>query len=580
MFASSTWRRLLPLEDWDVALFHEIDEELEHGAAGRDLANALGEERYPLETIERLGRLGMWRFFADAPGEPSLSTIWHVNSLNALLARRSASLAISIGINGLALLPLYIAGTAEQIRFWSEKVLAGKRAAMGLSEWDKGSDLADNETRAVRDGDGYVLTGEKRPINQARMAHILTVLARTSEADSSKVLGATAGMSVFMAERDGTVVDLERVLTLPVAAADIAGFRLDRTRVPMSARIGEEGAGFALVQKSLTISRGGISAFASGTSELARSLAGVHLRERVLYGNPIAKLDAVAEHHRRAAALELAIHCLSIKATALANAFGQRASYYAALAKYVCCELCEACADEGRRILSARALIRGPYETVVRDAILYASFDGTRHVVLDGLRHRARQAIVGRRRAGAVVDELATACRTPPASIFEAARKDGRPIMASPLAHARALAEIGGAVDASPMVAAAEVTEAAVGGVAASDHWRRQSIAFEAVDAVSRLEAALAVAELGDDGRRRGLGLVPAGEPRDPDAPAAEGVATLAIAMLAGDAAARGARLAAIAGLDDVVGRAGDAVALCARQGDGARRAFTEVDND
>ena len=383
---------------------------------------------------------------------------------------------------------------------------------MGLSEWERGSDLSRNETRATRQGEGYELCGEKRPLNQARFADILTVLARTSDPTEGSLLGASAGMSVFMLERDETVENLDRIVTLPAVAADIGGFRLRASRVGSDALIGGEGEGFSLVQKSLAISRGGISAFACGTSALGRRLAADYVFSRHLYGAPIAALPAVAGHLQRLAAFELAVHCLSLRATALANAVGQGAAYYTAMAKYMCCELGERAAEEGRHLFGARALMGGPYEAVVRDSLLYGAFDGTRHVVLDGLKHRVRQALSGRRRAGSIVGELKEAYRTPPAPIVEAARLSGRPLAACPLAHSRELAELSGSVDIAPLAAAAECVVEIVRQVAESDHFSGQREAFDAVDAVCRIEAAIAVAELGDRRRRIALGLAELGD--------------------------------------------------------------------
>lgn len=547
VFTRSTWHRLIPLHDFDDSGLIVIDEDLENGPGGDFLGKATVERRYPTETIARLGEIGVWRFFVeDETHSPNQASLWHLNSLSALLAQRSGSLAITLGINGLALLPLHLRGSATQISFWSKKFLAGKSAAMGLSEWDYGSDLANNETRASEDRDHYVINGEKRPLNQARQADIITVLARTSEAPSAALLGASAGMSIFMIERDDTVVNLDRIATLPMDTADIAGFKLENTRVPISARIGDEGEGFSIAMKSLAISRGGIAAFPSGTTTSARRLAARYATERHLYGKPIVVLPAIERHLLRCAAFELAVNCLAMKATAIVNTFGQRAAYYTSTAKYICSKLGELCVDEGRQILGARALIVGEYETLVRDAILYGVFDGTSHVVLDGLRHLIRQVVARPTNIDDVFTDVTEAYRVSPVPIKEATRRRGRLLVASPGEYARKLAQSHGDIPLEALVKTAECLTRLVALSSGNGAFKEQTFAFDATDAVTRVEAAFAVAELGDPGRRKDQGLRALSATHcEHSGMDAHRVATCAIGVLSEQAASSCLRLAA-----------------------------------
>ncbi len=578
-----TWQRCCPLSG-GVGPLVAIGAHLARSETRAELARCEAAEEFPDQLVGQLRELGLPLLFAAAPQEP-YTTAYHIHMLNAIAAQQSGSLAVSIGITGLALLPLYIAGTDEQLAMMRERVLDGTQAAMLLSEWPHGSHLLATDTRAERgrlDGgrfvasasgeptDTYRVSGEKQLINLGTRARLLTTLVRTSPR-AAGVLGGAGGLTMLLIERDDTVEALPRWRTLPVPAADVGGARFRETLVPTRNRIGDEGEGFRLVQSALTLSRGGIGAFAAGTSSRACGLAFAHARERVLYGEPIARLAAVADHLARMAALDLACNCLSVKAAAATNALGQRAAYLTAAAKLVCCDLAERVVSEGRAVLSARALLADlPYQQVVRDVMLYGIFDGTRHLMLDQIQWRVRQMI---RQAGAEDDDGGRPgiYAAPPASMIESTRVRGRPWLPRPAETAARLLQLDSAVDLAAFCDGARALEQATAGVE-PDAWNEQPFAFALAGCWARLEAALAVAELADPVRRAALGL-PAlssdGTPID----AAE-LARLAITMI-GLEALSDARIA-LAGCGIELGAAAAERAL-ALEVTGAGRAVREA---
>ncbi|HEU5056708.1 MAG TPA: acyl-CoA dehydrogenase family protein, partial [Kofleriaceae bacterium] len=219
--AFRTWQRLVPHASWLSGPLAAIARELDGAGARAELDRCEREERFPEPIAARLDALGLGELFAGG----ACTTACHIQSLNAIAAQSSASLAVSLGITGLALLPAYLAATPEQLARIGDQVAGGARAAMLLSEWDSGSNLAGTRTRAARDpGGGWVLDGEKQLINLVRRADLLMTLARTGPPGAGP-LGATAGLSLFLVERTGGVELLPRRRTLPVPAADIAGAR-------------------------------------------------------------------------------------------------------------------------------------------------------------------------------------------------------------------------------------------------------------------------------------------------------------------------------------------------------------------
>jgi alkylation response protein AidB-like acyl-CoA dehydrogenase len=537
--AFPTWQRIVPHASWLGGPLAAIAEELESPATRAELARCERDEEYSEPVVARLDALGLADLFAGG----ACTTACHIQSLNAIAAQASASLAVSLGITGLALLPAWLAATPDQLARVGARVAAGARAAMLLSEWATGSNLTGTQTRAERleGGEEYALFGEKQLINLARRADLFMTLVRTAPPGPGP-LGATAGLSLFLVERADGVELLPRWRTLPVPAADIGGVRFDGTRVAAAARIGAEGDGFRLVQAALTLSRGGIAAFASGTASRAAALALAHARERAPYGEPIVRLDAVAQHLVRAAALDLACACIAIKAAAAANALGPRAAYHTAVGKLVACDLAERAVAEGRAVLGARALLSDlPYQQVVRDVMLYGVFDGTRHVMLEHVLWRVRQMVRGGEETGAAAGDP-DIYDVPPAPLVEATRRRGRAWLPRPAAVAAELGD--GAVDAAPLAEGARALEAALAALP-DDALAEQSTGFALAGAWAELEAAVAICELGDPARRAHRGMpAPAAAPFE-----AADLARFAVADVAGDALAAARRALAGCGV-------------------------------
>jgi alkylation response protein AidB-like acyl-CoA dehydrogenase len=379
-----TWEALCPIPCPNVA---PIAACLEEPAFRAELRSAEAAGEYPQAALARLRALGVGRLFTRGSAV-------ELAALNAAAARASGSLAITLGVNSLALLPFHIAASDELRVAAFARVEAGDFASLALTELAYGSDLLSIETRADRDGDGYRVHGEKDMINGGTEHAILVALARTRARTGSSGLEGRGDLSVMWCSREG-VTALPRWKTLPGRAADISGLCFDNAPAQ---RIGDEGDGFGIIQKTLLVSRGGIAALASGATSAATSLARGYANARQLYGGPIARLAPVAEHLRTLRALDLAVGALSVKAALAMSAEGFGAAHLTAVAKYACCRLAEDAVSEGRRLFGSRALVEElPYAAVASDALLYGVFDGTSHVMLGQIAWRLQQLVAARK---------------------------------------------------------------------------------------------------------------------------------------------------------------------------------------
>lgn len=520
-----TFQLLWPVRDRAdpfLPILAALDEYLAEPATVDQLEELETDRSYPARLLATLREIGLGSLFTERSG--AVVTAYHLAALAASTARSSGSVAITVCVNALALLPVYLVADAKQRASVEVRVRQGAACSLLLTELDHGSNLLANQTlaeRGVLDAQGdfrpistggaathYRLTGTKNLINGGTHHDILVVLARTPSGAQ-----ATHGMgefSVFLVYRDGTVTSGTRWRTLPAPAADISDVHFSGTVVPAENRLGGEGDGFSLIQRTLSISRGAISALASGSTSQAREIAVDYAARRHLYGKPILTLGAVKEHVRKMEALDAAVAALSVKQAAMVNARGLGAAYYTAAAKFACCALAEEAVTEGRHVLSARALVSGlRYDRLVGDVLLYGVFDGTRHLMLDQLQWRLTQ--LAARDDGSATDTLAELRQiyaTPPTGLPDVLRQRARPLLLPLSAHARALARQPGILDLEPLAELALALLVVTRRLRELRLWDDdQALRFDAGAILGILEALLALAELCDPGRREALGL-------------------------------------------------------------------------
>jgi alkylation response protein AidB-like acyl-CoA dehydrogenase len=197
------------------------------------------------------------------------------------LARGCASTSLQFLISKLGMLPVINFGSDELKRTYIPRICSGdSQASYALSEPDAGSDVASMTTKAVADGDSWVISGTKCWITNAGISDLYTIFARTSPERHT-------GITAFLVEADwGVQVDkLEHKLGIKGSPTGV--IRLDEVRVPDSHRIGEVGQGFAAAMHTLDRSRPTIGAQAVGIAQGALDFALDYMKERRTFGKPI-----------------------------------------------------------------------------------------------------------------------------------------------------------------------------------------------------------------------------------------------------------------------------------------------------
>lgn len=236
--------------------------------------------------VTRLGRDGFLAYTAPDPGAPAPLDVRTLCLIRETLARHDGLADFAFAMQGLGTGPISVFGSAEQ-RHWLRRTRSGEAiAAFALTEEKSGSDVADIAMTARRDGDAYILDGEKTWISNGGIADVYVVFARTGAASGAKGLsafvvpGSTAGLSV--AER----LDV-------IAPHPLARLKFEHVRLPASALIGAPGEGFKIAMATLDIFRATVGAAALGLARRALDEAAERVRKREIFGGRLADLQMV-----------------------------------------------------------------------------------------------------------------------------------------------------------------------------------------------------------------------------------------------------------------------------------------------
>ncbi|MFG3022396.1 acyl-CoA dehydrogenase family protein [Streptomyces sp. NPDC048254] len=338
-------------------------------------AEAEADETFPREVFRMLGRAGLLGLpYPEEYGGGGQPYEVYLQVLEEVAAVWS-SVAVGISVHALSCFGLAAYGTAEQKEKWLPGMLGGELlGAYCLSEPHAGSDPAAMRTRAVRDGDHYVLNGAKAWTTHGGYADFYTVMARTSDDRSH-------GISCFLVQADtpGLAADPpERKMGLTGSAT--ATMHLDDVRVPVGHRLGEEGQGLRVALAGLDSGRLGIAAVATGLAQGAFDLALRYAQEREAFGKPI------IEHQGLAFVLaDMGAAIESARATTLSAARlkdqGLPFTREASIAKLVATDNAMRVTTDAVQVLGGYGYTRDfPVERYMREAKVMQIFEGTNQI--------------------------------------------------------------------------------------------------------------------------------------------------------------------------------------------------------
>jgi len=252
-----------------------------------DAAEAAAE--FPRDVYRTLGDAGLLGLaYPEEHGGGGQPYAVYLQALEEL-ARAWLSVGIGVSVHTLACFPLAQYGTAEQKERWLPEMLGGTLlGAYCLSEPGSGSDAAALVTRAVPDGDSYVVDGVKAWITHGGVADFYNLMVRTSDDGPRGITcllaeAGTPGLSAAAPERK-----------MGANSSPTAQIILDGARVPADRRMGAEGEGFKIALGALDGGRLGIAACAVGLAQAALDLAASYAKERRQFGRPIGEFQGLS----------------------------------------------------------------------------------------------------------------------------------------------------------------------------------------------------------------------------------------------------------------------------------------------
>ena len=296
------------------------------------------------------------------------------------LSRACATTGLILAVHELASLPLLMAGSAEQQERWLPALASGEHLiAFALTEADAGSDVAAIRTRAVRDGDDYVLTGSKRFISQGSVADLITVFAVTDpDPDASR----HKRLSCFIVEVPTPGFEVSRLEhKMGLRGSPTAELAFDGVRVPAANRIGAEGDGFGLAMRTFERSRPGIAAQAVGIAQGALEAATAYARDRRQFGQRIGDHQMVAAMLADMDAATESARQLLYKACTEIDAGSPDAGRWSAMCKLVAGDAAMRVTTDAVQVLGGYGYIdEFPVERMMRDAKITQLYEGTQQI--------------------------------------------------------------------------------------------------------------------------------------------------------------------------------------------------------
>lgn len=347
-------------------------ERLAPGAAERD-----AEARFPREELTEMGELGfLGMLVPEEYGGSELGIISYALALEEIAAGDGPCSTIVSVHSSVGCVPIVKYGTEAQKQKYLPKLASGEWiGGFALTEPSTGSDAAAIKTRAVRDGDHYVINGSKQFITSGKNGKVIIVFAVTDPAAGKK------GISAFIVETDTPgyeVMTVEKKLGL--MSSDTCAISFTDMRVPAENLLGAEGEGLKIALANLEGGRIGIAAQSVGMARAAFEHAKTYAKERITFGKPIIQHQAVAFMLADMATRIETAHQMVLHAASLREA-GLPCLTEASMAKLVASEMAEKVCSDAIQIHGGYGYLRDyPVERIYRDVRVTQIYEGTSEV--------------------------------------------------------------------------------------------------------------------------------------------------------------------------------------------------------
>ena len=350
-------------------------------------------KEFPVDNLKKLGELGLMGMMVPPEyGGSGADTVSYVVAL-AEVAYACAATAVVMSVhNSIVCESILRSGTEDQKKNYLPRLASGEiLGAFALTEPNAGSDPSSQTTKAVFEGDSYVLNGTKRFTTTAKNAGLVIVTAKTDETARHK------GISAFLIEQDTpglTVGPLEDKMGL--RASDTADLIFEDCRIPAENRLGNEGDGFLIAMTGLDGGRIGIAAQSLGVAQAAFDAAVQYARQREQFGRTISKFQGLRWMIADMATEIEAARLMMLSAAEMKDN-SENYTLQASMAKLFASEMVNRITAKAIQIHGGYGFTKEyPVERYYRDARVFTIYEGTseiQRVVISNLIFRDKRKL-------------------------------------------------------------------------------------------------------------------------------------------------------------------------------------------
>ena len=335
-------------------------------------------EEYPLELMKEAGNLGLVGVAIPEAYGGMGQGVLSLSLATEEIAKVDPAVSTVFMVTTLGALPILISGTEEQKQKYLPKLASGEWiGAFGLTESNAGSDALALQTKAVKDGDYYVLNGSKAFITSAGQADVYTIFAVTNPSRGKR------GISGFIVTKDMPGFSVEKKeKKMGIRCSQTCGLVFNNCRVPAANLIGgKEGIGAITLLNTLNRSRIGIGAQSIGAAVGAMKEALAYARERKQFGKPITEFQAIQRKFANAHLDIEASRALVYAASRCADAGTGELAKLGAMAKCFSSDRAMEITEEAVQVCGGIGYMRDfPVEKYMRDAKIFKIYEGTNEI--------------------------------------------------------------------------------------------------------------------------------------------------------------------------------------------------------
>ncbi|MHB1376553.1 MAG: acyl-CoA dehydrogenase family protein [Candidatus Humimicrobiaceae bacterium] len=332
---------------------------------------------FPSEIIKEIGKSDLFRLFIPEQYGGMGTGIFEVCLATEELSRGDLSVATTYAASGLGFIPIILLGSEEQKKKYLPKLASGEKlAAFGLTEPEAGSDVGAIRTKAVKDGDFYIINGTKQWITNGGEADIYTVFTITDPSKGAR------GASAFIVEKGTKGFEFgKKENKLGIRASATRELIFTDCRVPKENLIAGEGMGFIAAMRTFDQSRPAVGAQAVGVAQAALEEAINYSKVRKQFGAPISSLQAIQHMLADMATQIEAARALVYHAAKVIDSGEKNVSRLSAMSKLFASDVAMKVTTDAVQIFGGYGFMKEyPVEKMMRDAKITQIYEGTNQV--------------------------------------------------------------------------------------------------------------------------------------------------------------------------------------------------------